>query len=82
MAKAKKKKHLQKSLLKASNNPKQLFNQINIELDRKQNMPLPYSDNYSKLATEFNDHFVEKVKNIRSSMDIDAEPCYTEYQGS
>eukprot|EP00918_Siedleckia_nematoides_P061954 GHVU01135160.1.p1 GENE.GHVU01135160.1~~GHVU01135160.1.p1 ORF type:complete len:544 (+),score=49.64 GHVU01135160.1:106-1632(+) len=52
-------------LKKSSGDAKQLYRHCNKILGRNLDMPLPPAANNQKLATEFNDYFIEKINKIK-----------------
>ena len=64
MRNLKKKQYYHSKIDKNANNVKALYNVVNAELDRKRESPLPDTDNIEKLATDFNNFFMDKIKGI------------------
>ena len=59
-------------------NQKELFKTFNKLFDRnKNNLSLPSYDNPSTLADDFNNYFLTKVSNIRSTLPPSSNPSYT-----
>ena len=65
MANDKRRNFYQGSIESANNSQKELFKIFNNLLDTSNKSQLPYSEDFSSLATRFNDYFVEKIENIR-----------------
>ncbi len=65
MANKKKQQYYSNMLEKNKDNVKAIYSIVNKELDRKQPLPLPVSDDIPRLCQDFNKFFNEKVKNIR-----------------
>ena len=68
MALTKQTHHYSKIIEDSSNTQKSLFKVANELLDKNQKKVLPAHDDPRKLANEFNNYFVDKVKKIRNSI--------------
>ena len=55
----------QDSIKSTNNSQKALFKVFNNLLDMSNKSQLPYSEDYSSLASKFNNYFIEKIENIR-----------------
>ncbi len=67
MANRKKKQYYKALLDKNKNDVKSIYNIVNRELDRKQNTPLPESEDIPRLCSDFNNFFHEKILKIREN---------------
>lgn len=67
MANLKKQQYYKGLLDKNKHDVKAIYSIVNRELDRHQNTPLPESEDVSKLCSDFNHYFNEKIKNIRKN---------------
>ena len=69
LATIKKKSYFDKLIEKSQNKPYTLFQMVNNVLDKNQFSSLPdYTDDISKLASDFNQYYIEKIDKIRESM--------------
>ena len=79
LARSKKQQYFSRVIENSSGNPRNLYKMVNRALDRKQENPLPdYTCDMGQLATDFNNFFVNKIKNIRSSMSDVLPPAVKE----
>ena len=70
LADLKKKEYFKSMINNSKGNPRTLWQTVNKSLDRKQSNPLPdYTDDLSKLASDFNTYFTDKIETIRNNMD-------------
>ena len=75
LADLKKKEYFKSMINNSKSNPRTLWQMVNKSLDRKQSNPLPdYTDDLSKLASDFNNYFTNKIDRIRESMDKTSTP--------
>ena len=75
LADLKKKEYFKSMINNSKSNPRTLWQMVNKSLDRKQSNPLPdYTDDLSKLASDFNNYFTNKIDRIRESMDKTSAP--------
>ena len=66
MANLKKKLYYKSLLERSQNDVKSLYKIVNREFDRKQNTPLPESDDVLKLCSDFNNYFNNKILKLMS----------------
>ena len=64
-----KRKHLSAKISNNKGNSKALFKIVNSTLHRKQDLPLPHSNNDMELAANFSNFFVDKISKIRNRLD-------------
>ena len=66
--------HYSKIIHDAGNCQKSLFRVANELMDKTKEKVLPFHSDPKKLANEFNEYFVDKVKKIRNSIPVENEP--------
>ncbi|KAL5260539.1 hypothetical protein ACHWQZ_G010621, partial [Mnemiopsis leidyi] len=70
LADLKKKEYFKSMINNSKDNPRTLWQTVNKSLDRKQSNPLPdYTEDLSKLASDFNTYLTDKIETIRNNMD-------------
>lgn len=63
----KKRRYYKQKIDNADGDVRAIYNILNHELDMKREPPLPDTENMSKLASEFNSFFIDKIKKIRQT---------------
>ena len=67
-----KKQQYYRSKIEAANgDPRVIYQVVNQEFDRKHQPPLPDAKNIEKLASDFNNFFIEKIENIQKNFPKD-----------
>ena len=64
----KKQHHYRKIVNERAGDVRAVYNVLNKELDRKSSPPLPDGEDIGKLAKEFNQFFINKIKNIHADL--------------
>jgi hypothetical protein len=67
---ASKRTHFQQAIQSARGNPRKLFSITMGLMGKKPDNPLPNSPSNNSLATEFANYFIDKINNIRSSLEV------------
>ena len=68
--------YLSKTIENCKNSHKELSRVSKNLMDQSASTTLPTYSSPSVMATKFNDYFIEKIENIRSSFDNEDGPCY------
>ena len=79
MANLKKQQYYSSLLDKNKHDTNLIFNIVNKELDRKQQSPLPATDDIPKLCSKFNEYFKNKILKIRENFPASDLSSYENY---
>ncbi|KAL5250710.1 hypothetical protein ACHWQZ_G016441 [Mnemiopsis leidyi] len=79
MANLKKQQYYSSLLDKNKHDTNLIFNIVNKELDRKQQSPLPTTDDIPKLCSKFNEYFKNKILKIRENFPVSDLSSYEYY---
>ena len=79
MANLKKQQYYSSLLDKNKHDTNLIFNIVNKELDRKQQSPLPATDDIPKLCSKFNEYFKNKILKIREKFPVSDLSTYENY---
>jgi len=79
MANLKKQQYYSSLLDKNKHDTNLIFNIVNKELDRKQQSPLPTTDDIPKLCSKFNEYFKNKILKIRENFPVSDLSSYENY---
>ena len=79
MANLKKQQYYSSLLDKNKHDTNLIFNIVNKELDRKQQSPLPATDDIPKLCSKFNEYFKNKILKIRENFPVSDLSYYENY---